>query len=647
MILIKEVFNVNNNINVCLKSVSDFKQDENNNKIETTFFVDAYQRGYRWTKNEVRALLDDIKEFSQSDYNKKDNFYCLQPIIVTLKNGQWKVIDGQQRLTTLFLIYIFYINIYSSAWKKEEYPFKLVYKNKTILEDCLNYLSLNKNIDELSLNEKYSDDMDCYFVIEAYKEVFSFFSELKENPKTCNYIDDMKKIFDNNMKVIWYQICDCSEEDEIRIFTKINMGKIPLTNSELIKALLLKDSEDKGLNLKQDNIAIKWDEIEANLIDDSFWSFLVNNRDIYSTRIDFIFEILAEDINKNVFNGTEYKIEKEYNQKYFSFYVINNYFKKMKNLGRKDYEIVEDVWNQICGYYRMFRDWFKNRTWYHLIGFIIYNSKIKNIDKIFELADVYKNKSQSEKGHKSFFEKELKRMCQKNILLEEFNKEGLESKFSNLIYGQDNETIKKILLCYNLAILEVEEKQTDVRFPFDKFKEKNVWDLEHINAIEDGRPSDDSDINENKCKKWLEAARELPNIEKITTSNNENVQKLIEKTLNEKLYLSKNDNSIFIKIYETIIGYFNDLEESNSIDNLTLLDSGINRSYKNDVFPIKRKTIIEKCCSEKYIPVGTKKVFLKGYVNSNSLLKWTKEDSDYYFEDVVDKIYLYLKEEVS
>ena len=80
------------------------------------FFIPSYQRGYRWTKQQVLDLLNDIKEFAEK---KKDEyeFYCVQPLVVKLMdnkekeqnnlntNEDWyEVIDGQQRLTTIYLI---------------------------------------------------------------------------------------------------------------------------------------------------------------------------------------------------------------------------------------------------------------------------------------------------------------------------------------------------------------------------------------------------------------------------------------------------------------------------------------------------------------------------------------------------------------
>ena len=79
------------------------------------FNIPKYQRGYRWEKKHVTALLDDILLFAtQSDQDKSvGKFYCIQPLAVvknktlSVENKNecvYDVIDGQQRLTTLYLI---------------------------------------------------------------------------------------------------------------------------------------------------------------------------------------------------------------------------------------------------------------------------------------------------------------------------------------------------------------------------------------------------------------------------------------------------------------------------------------------------------------------------------------------------------------
>src|SRR5690554_5420886 len=75
------------------------------------FFIPSYQRGYRWDKQQVEELLDDIYAFATKKDKTEEEFYCLQPVIVKKKEKEewYEVIDGQQRLTTIFLI-IHYIN---------------------------------------------------------------------------------------------------------------------------------------------------------------------------------------------------------------------------------------------------------------------------------------------------------------------------------------------------------------------------------------------------------------------------------------------------------------------------------------------------------------------------------------------------------
>ena len=88
------------NIEGLLRSVDDLCSYQ--------FFIPHYQRGYRWTKDQVNALLKDINNFQSQDDKA---FYCLQPLVVKSKSEnekQWDVIDGQQRLTTIYLILTFF-----------------------------------------------------------------------------------------------------------------------------------------------------------------------------------------------------------------------------------------------------------------------------------------------------------------------------------------------------------------------------------------------------------------------------------------------------------------------------------------------------------------------------------------------------------
>ena len=79
------------------------------------FFIPSYQRGYRWSKKQIYDLCNDLLEFVLKPNKREGSFYSLQPLIVhkgkfdidgALRDA-YEVIDGQQRLTTIFILYRF------------------------------------------------------------------------------------------------------------------------------------------------------------------------------------------------------------------------------------------------------------------------------------------------------------------------------------------------------------------------------------------------------------------------------------------------------------------------------------------------------------------------------------------------------------
>lgn len=663
-----------NNTKVLLKNIAQMVEEN------ISFYIDSYQRGYRWSENEVKALLEDIHEFSQMSQRPEDLFYCLQPIIVTKKEDDsgWKVIDGQQRLTTLYLIYIYYVSI-EGKHKKTRLPYSLSYSKKPELENCLLELKDSEidNSDDLNdLFSKYEDDIDCFYVINAYKTICDFFNKLEESTTTETHVDDMKKVFNLYAKIIWYEILNCTTEQEISVFTKINMGKIPLTNAELIKALLLKndvtDDDSEELQRWQESIAIKWDEIESQLREENFWSFIVNEgEDVYSTRIDFIFRIMARYYNQHVLkeadekfpNDEKYAVSESSNKDKFSFYVFNNYVRyltkhpeQLKDDKEKSYQNI--IWEDVCDYFRMFTDWYHKKRWYHLIGFLVEISKDSFIETLSKLCEIYrqqeKNPDESEEdkllGDKTKFEKRLREEICKEIFGDEhpdFNK--CNDAIDELEYNKNDPDIRNMLLLYNISYLELENKE-DSRFPFEKYKnKKQQWDIEHINAVADDIPKDyKKDSEENDRKLWLERTEFIP--DDLVLEDGRNVKELISKILKEKLYLDINQPGTrdFTAVYEKVIEYFSESDTTdNKIGNLTLLDCGTNRSYKNYIFPVKRKIIIENSMKDVFIPVCTKYVFLKAYKESQDLLKWRNIDKETYRNDIALKIsdYLGIKKE--
>ncbi len=113
------------------------------------FFVPSYQRGYRWRDQEVGDLLGDIWDFKQNSKGAK--FYCLQPVVVQKEGDRYRVIDGQQRLTTIFLI---------TQFLEGKSHFKIAYQTRPQSVEFL------ESIDQQ--NSEQTTNIDFYHFVKAY-----------------------------------------------------------------------------------------------------------------------------------------------------------------------------------------------------------------------------------------------------------------------------------------------------------------------------------------------------------------------------------------------------------------------------------------------------------------------------------------------
>lgn len=401
------------------------------------FFVPSYQRGYRWTEFEVKAMLDDVSEFS----TEGDKRYCIQPLIVKKRaDGSFEVVDGQQRLTT---IYIFM----KIAEEKTEYiPFELEFETRKSSQIFLSELAPKGSISKENID---------YFHITTARETINCW--LDSHKIRYIAINDIFKRLIESVFFIWYEIP--SESDPIAMFTKVNLGKIPLTNAELIKALLLnKDNFVVDASKRQTEISIAWDRIEQGLRDDSFWYFL-NETEQSGTRIDMLFDLLAKEYN----DKTEKLIATH--QNYFPFLVFSA---ALKNAPAKE-KFVNALWGDVEKLYAEFRDWYSDLNKYHLIGYLIATGT--TITKIFLLT---RGKRKSAVAAALLGKAKIK--------YDDLDTLALDTPIRR-------KRIRQLLLLFNIATL-VCKSEKQYRFPFDIYK-REQWDIEHIHATAD--ETDDAD----------------------------------------------------------------------------------------------------------------------------------------------------------
>lgn len=659
------------------------------------FFIPDYQRGYRWTSAEVCKMLDDFYEFLlriELDQVEEGEFYCLQPIVVKErsdlgKEGQkwYEVIDGQQRLTTLYLI-LKVLRDFVNRRNSKFVPYHLVYETRqsNIEDDVL--ATVGTEAFDATAN------VDAYYMDIVYKSIVKWFEE-----KDVEGLDsDMLKFLlketlvgdkdmAHNVRIIWYDAEEKEGETSVGIFTRLNIGKIALNNAELIKALFLKkgrrsrkDISDKEqvaieteLSLKQILISEEWNQIEQKLQDDSFWYFLrrSNDKTKYETRIEFILDLMADKFSKDA----------------PEFYHTFNYFCYLLSSSPTVKEI-EKEWKSVKKYFRELEYWYNDRRLFHLIGFLIEIGV--GVNDIMDMAYL-----QIEKNPISFVldDNGEKIRLDKDKFLSKINdriRAYMEDvNIDSLKYGDAK--MRSTLLLFNILTV-ADSNRSDIKFPFDKYKAEE-WDKEHIASqkehdetprnnrqrsqwIDDmllyfcGVSADDIFVNDEEdnddasqegrnkyvieqAENWIKKESDDEN-----TDISEEVLQIVRDLIDAKRMSSENDKDrdsrayedIMIKLFEAIQKYFDADKLSDSkkdtIGNMALLNASINRSYKNALFPIKRMHIKRNDSMGVFVPIATKNVFLKYYSKSiDNMMYWTDADADSYMESIKNTLRKYLK----
>lgn len=422
-----------------------------------SFFIPAYQRGYRWTPQEVGDLLDDIYEFNVGNDSAPNN-YCLQPLIVKKRDDdKYEVVDGQQRLTTIFI----FLKIAESTTRYE--PYKIEFETRKQSEEFLSKLSEHDGgiID---------DNIDYYYITKAFEKINLWLAEKSEDGTPCFTI--LSSLFNkiiSNVFFIWYEIPPDTTKP-VEIFTRVNMGKIRLSNAELIKALIFnRDNFGTNADKEQQELSLSWDRIERDLQRESFWYFIVEdeNRE-YETRIDLIFDLLSDGYNDTLPEKQRITVPvspENYNRTFLIFYAA------YKNAVDKN-SFVKSLWSGVTTVYERFLEWYYDLNKYHIIGFLI--SSGTTIERIFELSDGKK---------KSEIIENLIAETKKHVKINSID------DVRGLSYDDPKKKLRCFFLLVNTATL-VCKNEKQYRFPFDLYK-KEKWDIEHIHATAD--PTDEPD----------------------------------------------------------------------------------------------------------------------------------------------------------
>ncbi|MEJ5961357.1 DUF262 domain-containing protein [Pedobacter immunditicola] len=602
---------------IALKSISELMGKQ--------FYIPSYQRGYRWTKQQVEDLLTDIYVFATDKEKDKKEFYCLQPVIVKYNSekAHYEVIDGQQRLTTIRIILSYII--------KEDYQGKSIAKEYGEELFDIDYQTRpNTKLFLANIKEDNDENIDFLHISNAFKVIREWFDNQNKPGKSRRIIldalllDYLEEGSSGAARVIWYEIKD-EQTNPIDTFIRINLGKISLTNSELIRALFLQErnlGEGDSAKLKQLEIAQQWDEIENRLQDEQFWWFLNKSGNQASSHIEFIFDMM-----KDVALAENPNLLKSIGDDSFTtFRYFNTLFSQRNNL-----DAIKTNWAKIKEYFEFFVECFENPVWYHYMGFLIYcGTPIKTIYDLMNDKQNITKVDATKKLISRIRNHEFKNLQWKNISDDPDKTEyTLRVDFNN-----DKLLLRKIFLLFNLEYIINKSSQENLvyKFPFKSFKidkkekEQASWDIEHIDSYTENPMDKDADR-----KAWLENAKQdlhfLPSEADLLQEIN--------------AFIRSPNGKHFPGIYDKIRAKTGEDsipdELKNSLGNLTLLDAGTNRGYGNALFSTKRRKIIKKDKEGVFVPICTKNVFFK-YFDGNSRSNWTIEDIDAYRKTIEETL---------
>lgn len=642
--------------NLKIKHVADLKG--------MTFRIPSYQRGYRWERKQIMQLLDDLQDFANSIaaaklmdsknqmWNKKnpneaskriDNelnigYYCLQPLAVVKNNEDtYDIIDGQQRLTTIYLILHYLgIQLYSLSFESRDAGF---FATNNFAKS----------------NNEALQNIDFYFMTKAYEVIEDWFknnpkNEIKEllSPKDYSNDKEQNDLLLHDVRFIWYETSAISA---ITTFNNLNYGKIGLTAAELVKAALFEcdryEYEKRPIEISNAfSRSIKWSAMEESLQNKYFWGMIHPEKGESDLHLEFILRFVAEEIDQimqysNKYNWNEQDSDWIYtiiDQAIADENLENDHKEKLLDLTQR----VDYIWIQIQKVFTVFRNWFEDRTLYHQIGlYILIKTKGWGVRKqtsleiISELYNLYNNTLKSE------FSEQLRNMIGDLV--------KASKALDQLRYGSDDMEIRKILLLYNVEVT-LDNQQEEPRFPFHLAGSKELKSLEHIHP----QNLDDDEIDYEGIKRWFNTRYQILNAQGVTTNSNklalQNAINNLNINLKDEQTFKKNEQQCRQDLHE-IDKEFDELAEMNSeimhsIKNLALVDGPTNSALSNNLMDEKR-TILKlrsqipesKEEPESYIPIGTWYAFNKYYSSNVQDLKfWTKHDREAYF-DVINKIY--------
>lgn len=581
----------------------------------TCFYIGPYQRGYKWESNcrydQVPQLLIDIYNAFTSGVED----YYLQYLTVKKNGSRLEVIDGQQRLTTLSLLYYcledISSDIHNITKKKLEYE---RHSGKLVFEDVL---CLANNIIKLDNSKRLSvlqnlETQDLYYMVSAAVCIKNFLNLLD-----AQQLSDFVCYLANNVKLIVNLENQFVKSEEV--FANLNDNKVSLTDVYLVKGLLLTKSISHSTNsgtkrnykeiLDQRVVMGRtWDEIYSWISLPYIAQFFFGKANQYRGMDELLKLIdlphkefvLSEDLilSKFVLQLNEAAKAMQFNET--SFPIFNR-----MNEAIIDSKDAQNILSQLKHIYRKFQSlWNDNQGLYPLVGYVLFADPSSRIDTLKN----YLNKDNDDFAY-YIKDKALKilpdmdSMKRKDIPLHVLN------SYPQLNYYSGNQLLGRLLLSFSVF---PESMANSYRFDFYSY-DTEKWTFEHIFPQNPSKTVKIAPIAKQIVIRAIQNQKDLSEDEK---------KELIEKVENEKDIEASH-----------ILFLYNADFEVDSLGNMALLTGSVNSALSNNPYIAKRPILTQKCLAGDFIPRHTLDVFNKtispdsnDYAFNPELSFWNESD---------------------
>lgn len=566
------------------------------------FYIGPYQRGYKWMSEEqydqVPQLLNDIQNASETSGHE----YYLQYITVKadMENKWLEVVDGQQRLTTLSLLF-YRLSVVSGkniALNKVKYS---RYGNGNIFDEVCRYCDATS--DSLSFQEILEADskvaeQDRYYMIRAVRCIDNRVAAWRDKgilDKIMNYLQsDVKVIVNIESNYV-------SSED---IFAHLNDNKVPLTDAYLIKGLLITeavkrtDHYGRSLNYseiqeKRKNIGRMWDEIQTWILQFEHCHFFFKGSKRNSFRASLGMEYLLELAYRIKFNTND--IQFDFDDNHLTLFNIYN-----EKIGSADES--SDMMKTIVHVYRKMTTIYEgiaDNLLYNLVGFMSFSHRLE--DDVFDIGEIF---------HES--EKTLIRELKKRIIsrIPDLNDNKYsKDNFARLRYDSGNKKeLTNLLLSFSVFLPLMENPREKFRF-YDY--DTSRWSLEHI-----------SPQNPKGTTVIPDYAKSFVIMELQEHKQDEAGENSLSVSFDKLITDIKIGNRISTDIIEFL---FDQNIDEHSLGNMALLTQKNNSANNNNPFMIKRLIIQHKKGEGDFIPSHTYEIFNKILISPDDSKSFSAE----------------------